>query len=86
MQHFYRVVAHDAQVFNALFMSGRQTCADAGRMHFNAEEILLRRAFAIATRDAPMPKPISSVTGASRPNNVAKSTGASLNSTPITGQ
>ena len=45
MQHFHRIVAHDAQVLHALFFGGRQTGADARRMHFNAEEILLRLLF-----------------------------------------
>ena len=45
VQHFYRIVAHNAQILHALFFSRRQTGADARRVHFNAEEILLRLLF-----------------------------------------
>ncbi len=57
MQHFHCIVTHYAQVLYAFFFSRSQTSANA-RECTNAEEILFRFAFAIATSEAPIPKPI----------------------------
>ena len=45
MQHFHRVVTHDAQVLNALFVGRCQARADARRVYFDTEEVLLRARF-----------------------------------------
>ena len=42
MQHFHRVMTHDAQVLYTLFMGSCETRADARGVHFNTEEVLLR--------------------------------------------
>jgi hypothetical protein len=43
LQHGHRVVLHDAQVVQLLSRDVLQQGADAGRMHFDAEKVELRR-------------------------------------------
>jgi hypothetical protein len=69
VQHFHRIVTHHAQVLYALFFGGSQTGADARECTSIPRKFCSGLAFAIATSEAPMPNPISSVTGALRPNS-----------------
>jgi hypothetical protein len=43
VQHLHRVVLQDADVFQALFANAFEQGADAGRVHFAAEEVFLRQ-------------------------------------------
>jgi hypothetical protein len=77
LQHLDRVVLHDADVVRPLLANALEQRAHAGLVHLAADEIVSGAALAMWAVASPMPKPISSMSGALRPNTA---TGSSVDS------
>jgi hypothetical protein len=64
-------MAQDADVANALFAATFEQRTHTGFVHLAAQKVVAGRAWAIFAVASPMPKPISSTKGPSRPNAAA---------------
>jgi hypothetical protein len=81
LQDLDRVVLDDPHIAQLSLFDPLQERADAGRMNLDREEIDVGARRRDRRRAAPIPKPISTTSGATRPNSAATSIGAGANAT-----